>query len=84
MIQMTSKELKAQLSKAVKKVMQGEIIYILDGQEKKPVARIEPIRKRRIPGIWASKGTFTEVGDGKVTLEEFFGVNSLDELEPLI
>ena len=27
---------------------------------------------------------FTEVDDGKITLEEFLGVNSLDEVEPLL
>jgi len=40
-------------------------------------------KKRRNLGTWAKKGTFTEVGDGKITLEEFFGVKSLDEIEPL-
>ena len=30
------------------------------------------------------KGELTEVGDGKITLEEFFGVNSLDEVKPII
>ena len=40
-------------------------------------------KKYRELGTWANKGTFTEVGDGKITLEEFFGVKSLDEIEPL-
>ena len=40
-------------------------------------------KKQRKLGTWANKGTFTEVGDGKITLEEFFGVKSLDEVEPL-
>ena len=39
--------------------------------------------KRRTLGTWANKGTFTEVGDGKITPEEFLGVDSLDEIEPL-
>ena len=42
-----------------------------------------PKKKRRNLGTWAKKGTFTEVSDGKITLEEFFGVKSLDEIEPL-
>ena len=83
MIEMTVKDIKAQLSKVVKTVMQGEIVYILEGQDDKPVARIEPIKKQRELGTWANKGTFTEVGDGKITLEEFFGVKSLNEIEPL-
>lgn len=40
-------------------------------------------KKRRNLGTWANKGTYTEVSDGKITLEEFFGVKSLDEIEPL-
>lgn len=40
-------------------------------------------KKRRNLGTWAKKGTFTEVSDGKITLEEFFGVKSLDKIEPL-
>lgn len=40
-------------------------------------------KKRRIPGLYAHLGPFTEVDDGKITLEEFFGVKSLDEIEPL-
>ena len=80
---MTVNDIKAKLSKVVKKVMQGETVYILKGQEKEPLAKIEPIKKRRILGSWANKGTFTENDDGKITLEEFFGVKSLDEIEPL-
>ena len=88
MIQMTVGELKAQFSEVLEKVKQGETVQILYGRNKRPVAQIvnmeKPKKKRRIPGLWAAKGTFTEVGDGKITLEEFLGVNSLDEVKPLI
>ena len=84
---MTVAELKAQFSDVLDKVKQGETVQILYGRNKKPVAQItnmdKPKKKQRIPGLWANKGTFTEVGDGKITLEEFFGVKSLDEIEPL-
>ena len=83
MIEMTAKDIEAQLSGVVKKVMQGETVQILDEQDNKPFALIEPIKKQRKLGTWANKGTFTEVGDGKITLEEFLGVKSLDEVEPL-
>ena len=84
MIEMTVKDIKKQLSKVLKKVMQGETVQILDEQDNKPFAVIEPItKKRRIPGLYAHLGPFTEVDDGKITLEEFFGVKSLDEIEPL-
>ena len=52
-----------------------------------PVAQIVPMekpkKKRRIPGLYAHLGPFTEVDDGKIILEEFLGVKSLDEVEPL-
>ncbi len=87
MIQMTVGELKAQFSDVLDKVEQGETVEILYGRAKKPVAQIVPMekpkKKRRIPGLYAHLGPFTEVGDGKITLEEFFCVKSLDEVESL-
>ena len=84
---MTVGELKAQFSEVLEKVKQGETVQILYGRNKKPVAQIvnmeKPKKKRRILGTYAHLGPFTEVGDGKITLEEFFGVKSLDEIEPL-
>ena len=41
-------------------------------------------KKKRILGTYAHLGPFTEMDDGKITLEEFFGVNSLEEVKPLI
>ena len=87
MIQMTVGELKAQFSEVLEKVKQGETVQILYGRNKRPVAQIvnmkKPKKKQRIPGLYAHFGPFTEVDDGKITLEEFFGVKSLDEIEKL-
>ena len=88
MIQMTVGELKAQFSEVLDKVEQGETVEILYGRAKKPVAQIVPMekqkKKKRILGTYAHLGPFTEMDDGKITLEEFFGVNSLEEVKPLI
>lgn len=87
MIQMTVGELKAQFSDVLDKVEQGETVEILYGRAKKPVAQIVPMekpkKKRRILGTYAHLGPINEVDDGKITIEEFFGVKSLDEIEPL-
>ena len=84
---MTVGELKAQFSEVLDKVEQGETVEILYGRAKKPVAQIVPMekqkKKKRILGTYAHLGPFTEMDDGKITLEEFFGVKSLDEIEKL-
>ena len=84
---MTVGELKAQFSEVLDKVEQGETVEILYGRAKRPVAQIVPMekpkKKRRILGTYAHLGPFIEVDDGKITLEEFFGVKSLDEIEKL-
>lgn len=84
---MTVGELKAQFSEVLDKVEQGETVEILYGRAKRPVAQIVPMekpkKKRRILGTYAHLGPFTEMDDGKITLEEFFGVKSLDEIEKL-
>lgn len=83
MLQMTVGDLKAQFSMVLQQIKAGNDVEILYGRSKTPVARITGVeKKRRVLGTY--KGTFTEVGDGKITLEEFLGVNSLDEVEPLI
>lgn len=88
MIQMTVGELKAQFSEVLDKVEQGETVEILYGRAKKPVAQIVPMekpkKKRRILGTYAHLGPINEVDDGKITIEEFFGVNSLDEVKPIV
>ena len=89
MLKMTVGELKAQFSTVIDEVKQGNSVEVLYGRLKKPLAVISPVgtiekKKRRIPGLWVGKGELTEVGDGKITLEEFFGVNSLDEVKPII
>ncbi len=88
MLQMTVGDLKAQFSMVLQQIKAGNDVEILYGRSKKPVARITGVekakKKRRPLGLLEGKGVFTEVGDGKITLEEFLGVNSLDEVEPLL
>ncbi len=85
---MTVGELKAQFSDVLDKVEQGETVEILYGRAKKPVAQIVPMekpkKKRRILGTYAHLGPINEVDDGKITIEEFFGVKSLDEVKPIV
>ena len=89
MLKMTVGELKAQFSTVIDEVKQGNSVEVLYGRLKKPLAVISPVdtiekKKRRIPGLWVGKGKLEEVDGGKITLEEFFGVNSLDEVKPII
>ena len=89
MLKMTVGELKAQFSTVIDEVKQGNSVEVLYGRLKKPLAVISPVdtiekKKRRIPGLWVGKWILEEVDGGKITLEEFFGVNSLDEVKPII
>ena len=49
----------------------------------KEAASLDALNEIRVKYL-GKKGELTEVGDGKITLEEFFGVNSLDEVKPII
>lgn len=77
MIEMTVGDLKAQFSDVLSMVMDGMDVNILYGRSKKPVAKItrieEPAEKRKI-GTLTGKATFSEQGDGKITMEEFLGI----------
>ena len=74
---MTVAEIKTHFSDVLVRVKNGENIKILYGKAKKPVAMIVPIENvdspRRI-GILDGKATFKEIGDGKITEEEFLGL----------
>ena len=74
---MTVAEIKTHFSDVLVRVRNGENIKILYGKAKKPVAMIVPIENvdspRRI-GILDGKATFKEIGDGKITEEEFLGL----------
>ena len=77
MIEMTVGDLKAQFSDVLSMVMDGMDVNILYGRSKKPVAKItrieEPSEKRKI-GTLTGKATFSEQGDGKISMEEFLGI----------
>ena len=86
-MQMTVGDLKAQFSMVLAEIKKGNEVEVLYGRAKKPVAIITAIENKKKPprklGTLNGKVTFSEVGDGKITLEEFFGVESLDELEEI-
>jgi antitoxin (DNA-binding transcriptional repressor) of toxin-antitoxin stability system len=74
---MTVAEIKTHFSDVLVRVRNGENIKILYGKAKKPVAMIVPIENMDSPrriGILDGKATFKEIGDGKITEEEFLGL----------
>jgi antitoxin (DNA-binding transcriptional repressor) of toxin-antitoxin stability system len=74
---MTVAEIKTHFSDVLVRVKNGENIKILYGKAKKPVAMIVPIENTDSPrriGILDGKATFKEIGDGKITEEEFLGL----------
>ena len=77
MVQMTVADLKADFSNVLTQVQMGEQFQILFGRSKKPVALLSPLaagrRKKRILGTYEGKASFSEQGDGKLSLEEFLG-----------
>ena len=77
MVQMTVADLKADFSNVLTQVQMGEQFQILFGRTKKPVALLSPLaagrRKKRILGTYEGKASFSEQGDGKLSLEEFLG-----------
>lgn len=76
MIQMTVADFKADFSSVLAQVQKGEQFQILFGRSKKPVAILSPLessKKRRVLGTYEGKASFSEQGDGKITLEEFLG-----------
>lgn len=86
-MQMTVGDLKAQFSMVLAEIQKGNDVEVLYGRGKKPVAIITAIENKKKPprklGTLNHLGPLTEVDDGKITLEEFFGVESLDELEEI-
>lgn len=85
---MTVSEFKAQFSTVIDEVKNGNSVEVLYGRLKKPLAVISPAKQaepkpRRVIGTLAHLGKLTEVDGGKITLDEFFGVNSLDEVKPI-
>ena len=75
---MTVADFKADFSSVLAKVQAGEQFQILYGRSKKPVAVLSPLtnsgKSKRILGTYEGKASFSEQGDGKISLEEFLGV----------
>lgn len=76
MIEMTVGDFKAQFSNVLELVMNGTDVNILYGRAKKPVATLSKIEEksgRRKIGTFDNLASFSEIDDGKITLEEFLG-----------
>ena len=77
MNKMTVADFKADFSSVLSKVQMGEQFEILFGRTKKPVAILSPLesskKTKRILGTYEGKAKFSELGDGKISLEEFLG-----------
>lgn len=76
MKQMTVAELKTSFSDVLVQVQNGERVAILYGRAKKPVAKLVPFespRKKRKIGTYEGIASYTEKGNGKISLEEFLG-----------
>ncbi len=78
MNQMTVADFKAEFSSVLARVQMGEQFQILFGRTKKPVAVLSPLepskKKKRTLGTYNGKASFSEQGDGKISLEEFLGM----------
>ena len=80
MVQMTVGEFKAQFSQVLDSVLQGEEVEILYGRAKRPVAHVSPIqRSSRKIGTLEGIASFSEIGDGKITMEEFLGMEGAEK-----
>ena len=79
MIQMMVADFKADFSSVLAQVQMGEQFQILFGRTKKPVAVLSPLKnegaKKHVLGTYEGKASFSEQGDGKISLEEFLGIN---------
>ena len=74
MVQMTVGDFKSRFSQVIASVIEGEEVEILYGRAKKPVAKVSNLSKnnqKRQIGTYDNIATFSEVGDSKITLEEF-------------
>ncbi len=74
---LTVGEVKTHFSELISLVQKGEKVKILYGKSKKPVAMLVPLedmKKDREIGLLDGKASFTMLGDGKITEEEFLGI----------
>ena len=76
MIQATVGDFKARFSDFLDSVLQGEEIEILYGKAKKPVAKFTKINETEKRNIGTLDGisVFSEIEDGKISMEEFLGI----------
>lgn len=75
---LTVGEFKANFSEVLEKVQKGEKVAVVYGKSRKPVGMFVPYEnpapKKRKLGIWEGKCKVEWVGDGKITVEEFLGI----------
>ena len=77
---LTVGDVKTHFSEILKDVQNGEQIAISYGKKKKVIAYLvseiqpEPKKPKRKLGLLEGKATFSWVGDGKITEEEFLGL----------
>ncbi|MDR1470711.1 MAG: prevent-host-death protein [Spirochaetaceae bacterium] len=73
---LTVAEAKTHCSDELFQVRNGEKVEILYGKSKEPIAMILPLDAMNSPrkiGILDGIASFTEEGEGKISLEEFLG-----------
>lgn len=88
MLQMTVGDLKAQFSMVLDEIKKGNDVEVLYGRSKKPVAVLtapEKLKKKepRKLGLYNHLCPKGGVKIEKISMEEFLGVNSLDEIKPV-
>lgn len=81
MIQTTVGDFKACFSDLLDSVMQGDEVEILYGRAKKPVAKVSKIqeKQKRVIGTLDGIASFYEADGGKITMEEFLGMDEVEK-----
>lgn len=81
MIQTTVGDFKARFSDLLDSVMQGDEVEILYGRTKKPVAKVSKIqeKQKRVIGTLDGIASFCEVDGGKISMEEFLGMDEVEK-----
>ena len=81
MIQTTVGDFKARFWDLLDSVMQGDEVEILYGRAKKPVAKVSKIqeKQKRVIGTLDGIASFCEVDGGKISMEEFLGMDEVEK-----
>lgn len=81
MIQTTVGDFKARFSDLLDSVMQGDEVELLYGRAKKPVAKVSKIqeKQKRVIGTLDGIASFYEADGGKITMEEFLGMDEVEK-----